>query len=133
MKEKRVYIYGDSRLLINQVNVTYQAKKIRLRSYRNIVLDLLENFKEYLLIVLSRNQNVNVDALAFSTSGFEIPIHLNKKYEIEVKHRPVVPNNVKYWQIFQDDQQFNIFLTRLEEFENVVIDEMNIFKKWENV
>ena len=43
-----------------------------------------------------RNQNVIVDALVVSRSVFEIPINSNKKYEIEVKHKPFVPDNVKY-------------------------------------
>jgi stage III sporulation protein SpoIIIAA len=61
---------------------------------------LLENFKEYLLIVLPRNKNVIANALASYASVFEIPIQPNKKYEIEVKDKPVVPDNVKYWNFF---------------------------------
>ena len=67
-----------------------------MRDYRNLVLDLLEGFKEYQIFVIPRHQNTIVDALAVATSTFKIPIHPNKKYEIEVKHRPAIPDNVKY-------------------------------------
>ena len=81
-KAKKVHIYGDSKLVINKVNGIYQTKHPRLRSYRNLVLDLLEKLNEHLLIVLPRNQNSIADDLAISSSVFEIPIHSNKKYEI---------------------------------------------------
>ena len=38
---KKVIIYGDLELVINQVKGVYQAKHPRMRAYRNIVLDLL--------------------------------------------------------------------------------------------
>ena len=47
LKAKKVYIYGDFELIINQVKGRYQAKSPRLRSYRNLMLDFLESFKEY--------------------------------------------------------------------------------------
>lgn len=47
---------------------------------------------------------------------FKILLHPNKKYEINVKHRPSISNNLWYWQFFQDDKQFNIFLQIEEEF-----------------
>ena len=70
MKSKKVYIYGESELVINRVNGVYQSKHPRLRSYINLVLDLLENLNEYMLIVLPENQNAIVDALAISASIF---------------------------------------------------------------
>ena len=42
--------------------------------------------------------NMHFDG-AISSSLFKIPIHPNKKYGIEVKHRPAVPDNLKYWQV----------------------------------
>ena len=45
LNAKKIYIYGDSELIINQVKGSYQAKHPKLSSYRNMVLDLLESFK----------------------------------------------------------------------------------------
>ena len=82
-----------------------------MRAYKNLVLDLLESFKQFLLSVIPRSQNHIVDALAVAASVFKIPIYPNKAYQIEVKHRPSVPNNVKYWKFFEDDSHINKFLT----------------------
>ena len=77
LKAKKFYIYGDSELIINQVKGSYQAKHPRLRSYRNMVLDLLESFKEYHFSVIPRKKNFIVDALAVSTSVFKINVYPN--------------------------------------------------------
>ena len=81
--------------MINQVKGVYQAKHPRMRAYRNIVLDLLQDILEYQFVVIPREQNVIPYALAVSTSLFKIPIHPNKKYEIQVKHRLAVLDNLK--------------------------------------
>ena len=104
LKIKIVFIYGDSKVIINQVKGIYQAKHPRMRSYRNLVLDLLNFFEGYQLATIPRGQNVIANALAVAASLFKIPIHPNRKYEIEVKHRPAVPKNIKYWKVFDDDQ-----------------------------
>ena len=96
------------------------------------MLDFLENFKEYERSVIPRNQNSIVNALAITASNFYIHVYPNNKYEIEVKHRLVVPDNVKYWQVFENDKQINRFLTLSEEFDNMIIDESNMFKEFDD-
>jgi hypothetical protein len=49
----------------------------------------------------------------------------NLKYEIEVRHRPSIPDNTKNWQVFKDDQEIQIFLKTIEEFSNISIDQDN--------
>ena len=39
-----------------------------------------------------------------------------------MKHRPSIPDNVKYWQVFEVDSHINKFLTLSDEFENLTID-----------
>jgi hypothetical protein len=116
-------VQGDSELVINQVKGIYQSKHPRLRAYRNLVMDLLEEFLEYNLSTIPRGQNQIVDSLATSTSVFKIPIFPNKKYDIEVKHVPTMPNNIKYWQVFEDDKQVERFIQMSDEFVNVNIDD----------
>ena len=73
-------------------------------SYGNVVLDLFENLIEYNLSMILREQNNIADSLSTSTNIFKIPIYPNRKYEIKVKHRPSVLDNMKQWQVFEDDQ-----------------------------
>ena len=46
--------------------------------------------------LIPREKNVIADALATLASVFKIPIYPNRKYEIEVKHRQSILDNVKY-------------------------------------
>lgn len=68
-----------------------------MRAYKNLALDLLEKFKEFTNTLISRGKIFIVDVLPTSSSVFKIPIHPNKKYEIEVKHKLVIPDNIEYW------------------------------------
>jgi hypothetical protein len=127
--EKKIYVHGYSELLINQVKGVYQTKHPRMRAYRNLVLDLLENFSEYKILVVPREKNPIAYALPISTSVFKIPIYPNKKYEIEVKHMPSILDNAKYWQLFENDKKIIKFLQMEEEYENIQIDEDNLYDK----
>ena len=73
--------------------------------------------------MIPREKNFIVDALDTSALVFKIPIFPNRGYEIEVKHRPTVPDNVKYWQVFEYDKQIESFLKMEDGFENLNIDE----------
>ena len=43
-----------------------------------------------------------------------------------MKHRHAVVDNLKYWQVFEDDKQVERFLTTSGEFENCFIDDENL-------
>ena len=133
LKAKKIYIYGYSELIISQFKGSYQAKHPRLRSYRNLVLDLLECFKEYHLLVIPRRKNVIVDALVVSTSVFKILVYPNKKDKIKTKHILAIPDNVHHWQVFDDDKQTNRFMEMFREFENINIDQESMFEKEESL
>ena len=85
---------GDFELIINKVKAIYKEKNPILRAYRNIVLDLLEEFSEYSLLEIPRGQNQIANSLATSASFLKIPIFPNMGYEIEFKHRPIVADNI---------------------------------------
>ena len=119
---KKINIHGDSELIIQWVKGVYQTKNPRMRSYRNLALDLLQNFTECNFTVIPRLQNAVADALAVLGATFKIPIHKNRRFEIEVKHRLAVPDNIKYWQVFDDDKHIERFLEGTNEFTNTSID-----------
>lgn len=109
MKSKKIHIYGYFELIISQDKGSYQSKHLRLRSYRSLVLDLLESFKEYHILVIPRKKNLIIDALA-------IFVYPNKKYKMEIKQRPTIPNNVDHCQVFDDQKQINKFMEVSGEF-----------------
>lgn len=63
-------------------------------------------------------------SLATVTSNFKIHIFSNIKFEIHVKHRSIVLDNLRYWQVFWDDKEEKKNLQNEGEFENSFIDEV---------
>ena len=97
-----------------------------MRSYRNLVLELLlEEFDEYTISLIPSKENSIADLLASSASLFKIPVYPNKEYQIQVKHRSSIPDNVKNWQVFEDNHQIKRFLENEEKFINTQNDEEN--------
>jgi hypothetical protein len=75
----------------------YQANHPRLRTYRNEVWDLIDNFfLDFKISFVPREENDMVDSLVVSASNFKIPLLPKLKYDVEVKYRPSIPNNVKH-------------------------------------
>ena len=122
MNVKRIAVYGDLELVIKQVKGEYQAKHPRMRAYRNAVLDILRVFSDYTLTCVPRVQNVIADSLATVASKLKILMNSNNKFEIHVKHRPTVPDNQRYWQVFQDDKEIEEFLQNEGKYKDTSID-----------
>jgi ribonuclease HI len=93
---KRISVRGDSKLIIKQIKGEYSSKHLRLRAYRNVVLDFFQCLTEYDLQVIPRGQNILVDGLATSATTCKIPFHPNRQYTVEVKCKPIVPDNIRY-------------------------------------
>jgi hypothetical protein len=43
--------------------------------------------------------------------------------DIEIKYRPSIPDNVKHWRVFEDDQEIEKFLQSIDDFSTMHIDE----------
>lgn len=62
-------------------------------------------------------------SLAVSTSNFRILLPPKLKYDVEVKYRPSIPDNVKHWKVFEDDLEIKRFLETMDEFSTLHIDQ----------
>jgi hypothetical protein len=119
---KQIMVRGDSELIIKQIKGEYAAKHPRLRAYRNVVLDALKCFIEVDLQVMPRGQNILADGLATSAATCKIPFCSTHPYTMEVKCRPTIPDNIRYWQIFGNDDQIEDFLQCKNDFKCTNID-----------
>jgi ribonuclease HI len=119
---KQIMVMGDSELIIKQIKGEYAAKHPRLRAYRNVVLYSLQCFTEIDLQVMPRGQKILADRLATSTTTCKIPFRPTRKYIVEVKCKPTIPDNIRYWQVFGNDNQIENFLQCKNEFECTNID-----------
>ena len=99
MGAKIIEIFGDSELVINQVNDSYQTKHPRMRAYRNEVWDMFGNyFTKHKIRVVPTIDNQVVDSFATTTGNFKTPhSQEKKKYKVQVVNRPSIPDNSKYW------------------------------------
>jgi hypothetical protein len=64
-----------------------------------------------------------VDSLVVSASNFRFPLPPKLRYDVEVKYRPSIPDNVKHWKVFEDDLEIKIFLEIVDEFPTLHIDQ----------
>ena len=73
-----ISVFGDSKLIIRQIKNFCQTKHPRLRSYRNEVWDIVENyFEAFNLQFIPREENRMADSLAVSAITFKPPINPN--------------------------------------------------------
>ena len=61
-------------------------------------------------------------SLATFASTCKFPFQPNHQYTVEVIHRPIIPNNSKYWKIFSQDSQIYDFMNAEGGFQNCNID-----------
>ena len=95
--EKRVQVMGDSELVINQVNDSYQTKHPIMRAYRNEAWDMFGNyFIDHKIRVIPRYENTVADSLAVAAAKFRTPIAGQRKYKVDIVNRPFIPGNSKY-------------------------------------
>ena len=112
-------MFGDVDLIIQQVNKSFQAKHVRLKAYRDEVLKAIHDFADFKIAYVPRAMNELVDSLAMSTCAFIPPLPHKLTYEIQVKYRPSLPDNVKFWKVFEDDAELTRFLAVIDEFSDL--------------
>ena len=60
-----------------------------------------------------------VDSLAIATSNFKAPLDVKATYDVQIKNIPSIPDNIKYWQVFEDGKEIQKFLECVEEFADI--------------
>jgi ribonuclease HI len=121
---REMAVFGDAELIVQQVKNVYQTKHPRLKNYRNEVWDLIDSFfLAFNISFIPREENAPADFQAFSASLFEAPALPADRSEVEIRYRPSVPDNVKHWKVFEDDQEIEKFLQSIDDFSALHIDE----------
>ena len=122
---RNIKVFGDVDLIIQQVNKTFQAKNPRLRAFRDEVWRLKDSFDYFYISYIPRAKNQLVDSLAVYASLFIPPMPPRLVYEVQMKYRPSLPDNVHHWKVFEDDDEINRFLQVIDEFSKMQIDQAN--------
>lgn len=86
--------------------------------------DIIDNFfLAFNIQFLPREENKMVDSLAVAASTFRPPQNLLLRYKIKVRHKPSILDNVKHWQVFEDDEQVKRFIKVVGDFAHSTIEE----------
>lgn len=115
----KISILGDSDLIIQQIKGTFVTNDLRLRAYRGAAMEIINTFLESELTKIPRKHNLHAHSLTTFASTCKLPFEPNHHFTAEIKHKPAVPDNVKNWQVFENDTQINNFLTLKEEFSSI--------------
>ena len=95
---QRIWVLGDSKLVINQVNDSYQTRYPWMRAYGNEVWDMFGNyFIEHTIKVIPRYENTIADSLAVAAGKFKTPSAGQREYQLDIVNRSSIPDNSKYW------------------------------------
>jgi hypothetical protein len=58
-----------------------------------------------------------------AASTFKPPLPPKLKYEVKVRYRPSIPDNVKYWRVFEEDSEIKRFIEAIDDFSSIHIDQ----------
>ena len=82
-----------------------------MKQYKHVVWDLIEMFDSFNIFYHDRRLNAATDTMDFLGSRFDnCVVSPFCEYGIEVLTRLAIPDNVKHWNIFDDDAQILRFL-----------------------
>ena len=115
-------VSGDSELVVNQIRGKYEVHNPRLKQYHRRAKELIEKFLSFNIQAVPRDANHIADTLALVGSCFSSNfVRSIKDIQVQILHRPALPDNVDSWQVFDTDEQICRFLQNKEEFEDLHI------------
>lgn len=90
-----------------------------MKQYKHAVWDFIETFHSFNIIHHDRSYNTVEDKLVVLGSRFEsCTMSPYCEYDIEILTTPYIPDNIKHWEVFEDDAQVQRFLQNKGEFTN---------------
>ena len=113
-------------LLYSRSTTLLRQKNVKLKAYRDEVWKLRDSFMFFKLSYIPKALNHSVDFLAVSASLFVPPLPPKLSYDVQVKYRPSLPDNVKFWRVFENDEELSKFLQLVDEFSDIHIDQENL-------
>jgi hypothetical protein len=85
MGARKVRIFGDSKLTVQQISRESQCLDGSLNEYKERCMDILNGFGQFSIGHISRGENNRANALAQQTSGYDI-----RRGRFEVKYKPTL-------------------------------------------
>lgn len=115
---KKIHIYSDSQLVVNQMKGTFQVKSISIQKIKNIIDRYLDSFETFDLTYIPRDQNREADVLA------NIGVKKGEQFSMDIedlKHNKIDLEN----QLRKNPNDMNIrnkLTLNEQELNNLIID-----------
>jgi len=88
---------------------------------------MIDNFFDAFNITsVPREKNIEADPLATTDRTFKPPLILKIKHEVGMRYIASILENIKHWQLFEDDKQIRRFLKMVEEISATDIDQEGV-------
>ena len=112
--------------MVKQERNIFSDKTSQIKSLQNETWDCIYNdIQAFNIEAILREDNMHTDSLVVSAITFKVPVSLQLQYQIEVRYKPSIPDNMKHWQVFEDDKKLKKSMQTIEEFSCLHIDEEN--------
>jgi len=79
-------VYGDSKLIINQVKSEYEVCHEDLMLYHHAVIQLANTFEGFYISHVSHLQNIKADALVALAATLSLPVDTNYHLTVATRH-----------------------------------------------
>lgn len=95
---KKLKVFGDSELVVHQVQGISSVKHVCMRSYCFRVWDLIESFDAFNITNIPRTLNTEADHMATIGAHFDLAVDLLAGHSaFNMVVRPTIPDNDTYW------------------------------------
>ena len=97
-----------------------------MKAYMDELWKPKDSFMFFELSYIPRAMNHPDDSLVVFVSLFVPPLPPRLSCDIQVKYRPSLPNNVKFWKVFENDDELSKLLQVVDELSDMHIDQEKI-------
>ena len=107
--------------MVSHIRQDFASKNKRLKQYRNVVWDEIEEFDAFGITSMDRKNNKMVDLLA-NVAIKPDDISFVGVSKSGVQNRPSIPNNIEKWQVFEHDRDILNFLLNEDRYHGKELD-----------
>jgi hypothetical protein len=87
-------------------------------------------FEAFNIIAIPKEKNILADSLAIDTSRISpLEDYKASRFTVEMLYKPLVPNNISNWKVFEGDEKIISFLTNQDNFKDLTIDDEEFQEK----
>jgi hypothetical protein len=117
-------VFRDSKIIVRQVRNTIHCNSPHLKNYQQEVHRLVEHFEAFNITTIPRAKNTLANSLVTTASRLSpLEDYEASRFTVELLYKPLVPNKIFKWKVFEGDEQIINFLTNQDNFKYLAIED----------